>query len=196
MEESPSGLAAKQMVDSSRIGAFPALVLLLTVPLATFISASFPVNGLPELASGSNRLSLGGLALVWEQLAVAVAMVFVFYEIGKRIDFASHYRLLATLAFAGALHRKPPGLLSLHGQLAWRVCVAIRVRLRSEFRSARAKLDHRTADVGRRCFHDSACRTVPRGTSGSSVSRFRTRRRIRLPTAKFAFYSLSSRVPS
>ena len=49
------------------------------------------------------------LALVWEQLAVAVAMVFIFYEIGKRIDFASHYRLLAALAFAGALIGNLPG---------------------------------------------------------------------------------------
>jgi hypothetical protein len=109
MDDSASALAAKQMADYSRSGIFPALVLLLTIPLATIISVSFPVNGLPELATESHALSFGGEALIWGQLAVAVAMVFIFCEIGKRLDFASHYRLLAGLAFVGALIGNLPG---------------------------------------------------------------------------------------
>jgi hypothetical protein len=109
MEESASGITAKQMAGYSTSGMFPALVLLLTIPLATFISESFPVNGLPELASRSNALSFGGQDLIWAQLAAAVAMVFIFYEIGKRIDFASHYRMLIALAFAGAIIGNLPG---------------------------------------------------------------------------------------
>ena len=38
-----------------------------------------------------------------------VSAVIVFYEIGKRMDFASNYRLLALLAFAGALLGNLPG---------------------------------------------------------------------------------------
>ena len=71
--------------------------------MAMLISNSFPAAALPALATGNNEFNFGGPDFVWAQLAVMVSAVIVFYEIGKRIDFAGNYRILALLAFAGAL---------------------------------------------------------------------------------------------
>ena len=87
---------------------YPALVLLLTVPLAAFVSNSFPLSAVIASVSGANSFDLGPYFVLW-QLAVTVLMVFVFYEVGQRLDFFRSYRRLAVLAFAGALIGNLPG---------------------------------------------------------------------------------------
>jgi hypothetical protein len=83
-------------------------VLLLTIPLAAFVSNSFPLSAVIASVSGANGFDLGPYFVLW-QLAVTVLMVFVFYKVGERLDFFSSYRRLAVLAFAGALIGNLPG---------------------------------------------------------------------------------------
>src|SRR5580704_3072992 len=87
---------------------YPALVLLLTIPLAAFVSNSFPLSAVIASVSAANGFDLGPYFVLW-QLAVTVLMVFIFYEVGQRLDFFRSYRRLAVLVFAGALIGNLPG---------------------------------------------------------------------------------------
>ena len=140
---------------------YPASVLLLTIPMAMLISNSFPAAALPALATGNNEFNFGGPDFVWAQLAVVVSAVIVFYEIGKRIDFAGNYRMLAPRVRRGA-----PGesarLLPLHCQFL-RIHVGRRFRLCQELRLSRAEFHRRPPHVRRRSVHD------PTGRVGACI---------------------------
>jgi hypothetical protein len=71
-------------------------VLLLTVPLAAFVSNSFPLSAVIASVSGADGFDLGPYFVLW-QLAVTVLMIFVFYKVGERLDFFRSYRRLAVL---------------------------------------------------------------------------------------------------
>jgi hypothetical protein len=88
---------------------YPVLVLLLTIPLAGILSNSFPVIGALSSAIARAQLQLAFLYFSWVQLVAVIVMTIAFYELGKRIDFATHYRMLATLTFVGALIGNLPG---------------------------------------------------------------------------------------
>jgi hypothetical protein len=96
------------VADYSDGWGYLALVLLLTIPFAAFVSNSFPLSAVIASVSGANGFDLGPYFVLW-QLAVTVLMVFVFYKVGERLDFFRSYRRLAVLAFAGALIGNLPG---------------------------------------------------------------------------------------
>lgn len=108
MEDAATSLAI-QRVNHHSSTIYSILVFALTIPFAAVFSQSFPVNGLPQLESRSDTIYVGGLDLLWAQLAASVATIIIFYEVGKRVDFAGHYRQLTAFAFAGSLIGNLPG---------------------------------------------------------------------------------------
>src|SRR5271170_3687015 len=115
MEGSDPGLDSDDQFDHSEGYTYPALVLLLTIPFSAAISNAFPLINVISLATGTN-FDFGYFpypALL--QLAAVLLAVLVFYEVGKRIDFAESYRLLAVLTFVGALVGNLPGFYVYNG---------------------------------------------------------------------------------
>ena len=66
----------KAVTDHSDGWGYPALVLLLTIPLAAFVSNSFPLSAVIASVTGANGFDLGPYFVLW-QLAVTVLMIAV-----------------------------------------------------------------------------------------------------------------------
>jgi hypothetical protein len=107
--DNPDSRLALSPASYSRGNVYPAMVFLLMIPLASFISNSFPIIGVVSLATGGNLLGNNGPYVTAAQLVLVLAIFFIFYQIGKKIDFAANYRLRAVLSFAGALIGNLPG---------------------------------------------------------------------------------------
>ncbi len=89
-----------------------ALVPLLTIPFTALISNSYPALSILQLlshASPSINFTVADDVFQWTYLAVIILMLLVFYELGKRLDFARDNLRLVCLCFVGSFLGNLPG---------------------------------------------------------------------------------------